>query len=281
MAPRKFDCDFSRRQLLSVAATSFLGGAGFAQARSKPKLGVQVYTVRRDFAKNPLETFKRIAQIGYRYVELADTAGLDAKTMSTALASAGLSCPSMHVTIYDWRWKAQERMAYAKEIGCKYVILAWTLPEDRENYAKAAEELTAFGKIAKSYGLQFAYHHHDFEFQSNAKGEIGIDQYIRLTDKNLVQFEVDTYWAALKDRDPVQLIKSLGKRVNLLHLKDITASKTMTHVGGGILDFKTILNSLKTNEKTYVFVEHDNASDPWESIQAAYRHLTSDHIRLR
>src|SRR3982751_4230631 len=74
---KKLKMKLSRRKFLvsgsvSLAGTMFLPKGMFARDNAaNTKLGIQLYSVRDDMKKAPLETLKQIAAMGYKNVEHA------------------------------------------------------------------------------------------------------------------------------------------------------------------------------------------------------------------
>lgn len=52
--------------------------------------------------------------------------------------------------------------------------------------------------------MKLAYHNHDFEFKKFGN-QTGYDILLQETDKKLVDFELDLYWAVRSGNDPLQL----------------------------------------------------------------------------
>ena len=62
----------TRREVLQLLAASGVGALAGERllAKAPSTLGVQIYTVRDQFAKDPDATIKAIADIGYKEIEL-------------------------------------------------------------------------------------------------------------------------------------------------------------------------------------------------------------------
>ena len=60
-------------------------------------------------------------------------------------------------------------------------------------------------------------------------------------------------------------------RFPLVHLKDMADDGTITDVGKGIVDFKSILGHSALAGMAYCFVEHDNPGNPMLSIETSLR----------
>jgi sugar phosphate isomerase/epimerase len=132
------------------------------------------------------------------------------------------------------------------------------------------DRFNEIGKQARKAGLSFAYHNHDFEFLQ-MDGQIPYDVMLAETDPDLVKLEIDLYWMARAKRDPIAYFQKYPKRFPLVHLKDMADDGTITDVGKGIVDFKSILGHSALAGMAYCFVEHDNPGNPMLSIEASLR----------
>jgi len=132
---------FIKNSALTIAGAAFLSKDIFAAARSGEILGVQLYSVRDDMAKDPLGTLKLVAKAGYKNVEHASYAdrkfyGYSATEFKKVLADLGLSMPSGHTVMNKQHWDESKNdftdlWKYTVEdaaiIGQKYVISPWSL----------------------------------------------------------------------------------------------------------------------------------------------------------
>ncbi|MDV6332236.1 sugar phosphate isomerase/epimerase [Asticcacaulis sp. 201] len=268
--------ELNRRHLL--AALSALGLAG-ASAQAKPvkspfkKIGVQLYTVRDAFAKDPVGTLKRVKALGYDQVETIAFGGFSAADFKARLNDVGLTAPSGHVGLTDWQTRAEAALDDQVAVGARYAVLAWLPTEDRDGWKAWADKMNAWGQLAKARGLTFCYHNHDFEFKKTASGEIPYHLLLENTDPSLVAFELDCYWASFAGHDPVHVLKEHGSRIRQLHLKDKLADGSMAPVGEGTIDFAAVLNTAVKSGVENVYVEHDNPTDPWASIATSIKNL--------
>ncbi len=62
-------------------------------------VGLQLYTVRDEAAKDFAGAMRRVAALGYAGVELAGTGGLSAAAMKDLLAETGLALVGSHVPV--------------------------------------------------------------------------------------------------------------------------------------------------------------------------------------
>jgi sugar phosphate isomerase/epimerase len=102
-----------------------------------------------------------------------------------------------------------------------------------------------------------------------------------------VFFEVDTYWVKtagsellfrsglLFRLDPAEVVRKLGERAPLLHIKDgpCLRDAPMTAVGQGVMDFPAIVAAAEGRTE-WMIVELDScATDMWKAVEESYRYL--------
>jgi sugar phosphate isomerase/epimerase len=243
-------------------------------------IGLQLYTVRDLVAKDMAVTLKKVAEVGYRNVELAGFGNLKtAKAVKQALDSAGVKAVSGHWAINVLEKDVERIMEEAQMFDLKHVVVPY-LPDDRRKDAEVwkatAHKLDEIGSFFHGIGVELCYHNHNFEFQKY-DGKTGLEILFENTTAHLVKFEIDVYWVKNAGEDPVKFIDKLGERVRLLHLKDMLAGpeKKFAPVGAGTLDFKAILASAEKNGVRFGIVEQDNCYDtpPLEAIKTSLESL--------
>jgi sugar phosphate isomerase/epimerase len=75
------------------------------------------------------------------------------------------------------------------------------------------------GAKVKAAGLQLAYHNHNFEFKSYG-ATTGYDEFLRLTDPELLKLELDCGWVTVAGKDRIAYLTKYPDRFRLLHIKD-------------------------------------------------------------
>ncbi len=279
----------TRRDFLTTVGTA-LGAATLGarvlsateSARHLPHIGIQLYTLRSLTEKDLEGTLAKVARIGYKEVEFAGYFGKTPAQVRAMLKKTGLTSPSTHTQLPKSDDEFKQVCADAKVIGHKWVVIAWLAPEERKNaedWARHADHFNKLAAIAKSHGLKFAYHNHDFEFMR--VGDVtGLDVLLSKTDPKLVDFEMDLYWVTKGGADPIALFKRYPHRFPLMHAKDATAAPAlaMTDVGSGIIDFAKIFAQAKTSGMQHVYVERDDAAehgaDPLVSATTSFKYLS-------
>jgi sugar phosphate isomerase/epimerase len=264
----------NRRQFVELTALSSLGAmAPVRGARLRPRLGVQLYTVRSLMEASVPLTLEQVARVGYSEVEFAGYFGVRPSQLRRWLDGLGLAAPSAHVSLLDG--DLETLLDAAAELGHRYLIQA-NLPmlsrRSLDAFRRTASSLNRAGEAARRRGLAVAYHNHDFEFRP-VGGMVPYDILLAETDPSLVWMEMDLYWIAKAGRDPLRYFAAHSGRFRLCHLKDIDRRGRMAEVGRGTLDFRGILAQRRKAGLQHFFVEHDNPRDPIASVRTSYNSL--------
>lgn len=275
-----------RRNFLSTAAATALGGLGLSACRERTsadggsldRVGLQLYTVRSRMERDAAATLRAVAEVGYREVETAGLFALTPAQFRSALDAAGLVSPAGHFGIDAVRQQPAELLAMARTLGQQWVVVPWLDEAERtaDGYQRLADDLNRFGAAARDAGMRVAYHNHEFEFAPLGDGRTGYDVLLEATDPTLVDLELDLFWAVKGGRDPVELLTAHPGRFPLCHVKDmadIAGTQEMVPVGAGEIDFAAIFEHSEHAGLRHYFVEHDNPTDPIASIRTSYEHL--------
>ncbi|SEN46180.1 Sugar phosphate isomerase/epimerase [Sphingomonas gellani] len=261
----------NRRTLLggagAVAALALSGRVIPTAAAARLKaIGLQLYTVRDIFQKDPVGTLEQVARIGYREVEFGgggyDT--MDPAMLRGALDRLGLRAPSVHIGYDALLGQFDRSVAMAKTLGADTVVLPYMTDEHRtpEAWAAALPNFNRFATDLKKAGLGFAYHNHDFEFVGTGANTL-YERFLKETDPALVKVELDLYWAVHAGQDPAALIDRLGRRIYAFHVKDMRADRSMAAVGQGTIDFAALFRQKGAAGVRHFYVENDQAPAPY------------------
>src|ERR1051325_1051274 len=215
---------FAKHLLLGAAGAVCLLKSDAVNAvtgkRKLSKIGVQLYTVRRELEADFEGTLARVASLGYREVEFAGYYKKTPAEVKAILARVGLEAPSAHFQSVVASGGVQEAIGAAKVIGHKYLVYAWLPPEERkslDDYKRLAERLNRAGEECRSAGIQFGYHNHDFEF-APMEGRIPYDLILENTDARLVKMELDLYWITKGGQTPLAYFRKYPGRFPLVHV---------------------------------------------------------------
>ena len=254
-------------------------------------IGLQLYTVRDQCVKDFEGTIKQIAAIGYKEVEIYDFYGKTAAEARKLLDDNDLKAPSGHWMLDVLQTKLDKAIEDAKTIGCEYIVMPiLDKPGARtslDQYKKLVASFNKIGEQCKKADLQFAYHNHNFEFQT-LDGKLVYDYLLAELDPDLVKMEMDCFWVTHAGHDPVAYLEKYPGRFPLLHIKDLKAGNEpateldaekgaalFAEVGSGTIDWKRIFAAAAKGGLKHYFVEQDYcAGDPLESIKMSYDYLS-------
>ena len=256
------------------------------------KIGVQLYTVRREMKQDFEGTLAKVAAIGYHEVEFAGYFDHPPKDVRAALGRHGLAAPSAHADYQSLGEKWPKVLEAASVIGHKYIVNPWIDDDVRkqsDGWKRAAEAFNRAGEASQKAGIQFAYHNYHFEFVP-VDGKLPYDFLLAECDSNLVKMEMDLCWITVGGQDPLTYFARYPGRFPMVHVKDLkkipqrTASDKgaipfdrivpdMTDIGNGVIDWQRIFaQSGKAGIKHY-FVEHDEPKSAFDSIERSYDYL--------
>jgi sugar phosphate isomerase/epimerase len=265
----------SRRKFIQNASLAIMGASLQPSAlwsntnmvASKNLIGVQLYSVRADMLKNPMETLTALSKMGIEYVEHANYInrkfyGWTATEFKKVLGGLGLKMPSGHTvmdaTHYDkskkdftdvWKRTVED----AAVMGQTYVISPSIDDDLRNTYDGLMQQIEIFnksGELCKASGMKFGYHNHDFEFKEKLNGILMYDLILQHTDPNLMVHQLDfgnMYGAGGR---AAEWINKYPGRFQSLHIKDemkaangkgeMNDGYESTILGDGVVDPKSI-----------------------------------------
>ncbi len=247
-------------------------------AKPSAVYGAQLYTVRAALLQDFEGSLCRIAQMGYHEVEFAGLYGRDPNEVRGLLDQLELKATASHADWQELRDKPEKAIRDAKALGADYLVLAWLPPGERQTIAQWRwwiEKLNSVGKLASESDIALLYHAHDFEY-APVDGERPIDLLQTRLDPRFVNFEMDIYWTVKGGGDPISLLRQYPGRFPLAHIKDMRRDSTaMADVGDGRIDFAAIFAAADKRDFRHIFVEHDEAGEPFETLRRSLAHLKS------
>ena len=246
----------------------------------KPRIGIQLWTLRQELEKDPRGTLRKISEIGFAGVETAFFGGdFGLGQAPKLLQEFGLPVCSAHCELpVGDQQEAFVEMAHA--FGCDRMVWhGW--PRDARYQTRAgtkqlAEIYNQSSHFAKGRGLKFGLHNHWWEFEKQPEGHYPYQVLLESLEPD-VFFEVDTYWVKAAGQDPVQIVGQLRSRVPLLHIKDGPGDKEspMVAIGTGVQDVKGIVRASE-GKIEWLIVEFDAcATDIFAALKESHQYLTT------
>jgi len=239
-------------------------------------IAVQLYTVRDLLAQDFAGVVKRIADIGYIGVETFPFPNMTPQAAGRMFRDLGLVVPSAHTPL-PLGDKKNEVLDTAAALSCKCIVCAALGPDHYTTVDEIRRSCDLFNQshaVAAESGLTFAIHNHWWEFEPIEPGRSVFQVMLEHLEPGML-FEVDTYWAQTGGADPVEVVRQLGKRAPLLHIKDGPAVQDapMVAVGEGSLDIPAIVQA-GGDATEWLIVELDwCATDMLEAVKKSYFYL--------
>lgn len=273
----------TRRNFLKTSATFATGSfllPRFADAAkvTKRKVGLQLYTVRKEMIEDATGTLRLLAKLGYKELESARSEkgnyyGLQPKEIKKITQDLGMSMVSGHVHIdNDW----QRSVDAAAEVGQPYLICSSMSSNAQtiENYQRTADEFSKAAEDCKKVNIVFGYHNHETEFEK-VDGQVLYDILLDRTDPDLVKMELDLGWVIATGNDPLKYFNKYPGRFPLWHLKDMDkVKKESTEFGKGMVNIAEMFRNESKSGMKHFFVEQEEyTSTPMESLRYNYDYL--------
>lgn len=243
------------------------------------KIGAQLYTVRNfcqtqeDFS----ETLKKVAEIGYKTVQVSGTCEYDPKWLSDELKKNGLQCVITHIAKDKLLEDAKQVALDHQVFDCDYIGLGgYSFNGLEEELKEFSKSFTPVADAIKQQGKYFMYHNHSREFQK-VNGKIILEHLAEQFPADMMGFTLDTYWVQFAGADPAYWIERLASRVPCIHLKDQTFDQKMAVIGEGNINFDRVFLSAEQAGTKYMLVEQDNCNgeNPFDCLKRSYEFLKS------
>ena len=283
----------TRRSFLA-GATAAMAAAGVpAWAVEKMQLGIQLYTVRDDLAKDFEGTLKQLHEIGLRVVQSnLVMAGRPAPQLRKIYDSFGFTWDSIHASGPALRDTPQATIEQAKAVGIKNITCSSPLyPADpkvmaagpsADDWKRNADVFNKIGAMCKAAGMSFGFHNHSREFKT-IDGVPAFDMLLAYTDPSLVNFEMDIGWVRASGADPAAYLTKFPKRFTALHIKDLTpegipnTNNKMNRaiIGKGMVNWTAVLAAARKSAVTraYLEIEEPYNPSPLGMVKASYEFL--------
>lgn len=221
------------------------------------RMGLELYTVRDQMAKDAARTLAAVAALGYKEVEPDDYSGLDPKAYRALLDKNGLTAPSTHATLnpgpkleqtlegfqiighqYCWvepppspamaslfqrlmKGGAAAQNPMATPAGAMQVLQVVFPKQTPDDVKRTVAMYNQTGAIAKKYGMQILVHNHTPEFERfPGSDQCPYDIILAESDPELVVMQLDIGWAAVAGQDVLGLFQKHPGRFALWHVKD-------------------------------------------------------------
>lgn len=272
--------DFLKTGALAVAAAALLQDkllATSGSARNQRFVGLQLYSVREEMEKDPLETLKQLAAMGYVYVEHANYVnrkfyGYGAKEFKKILDDLGLKMISGHTVFGLDHWDDSKKdftdawkntLEDAAVLEQQYVISPWMdekMRDTADNLNKYLDIFNKCGELCIKSNMKFGYHNHDFEFSQKFNGKKVFDIMLEKMDPKMVVVQLDIGNMYNAGAVALDVVKQFPGRFENIHVKDEIKSKggeseyESTILGEGVIECRKVVDLATKIGGTNVYI---------------------------
>ena len=258
--------------LLALSSFGSAVGQGVGTGKSfKGPIGLQLYSLRNEFAKDVPGTITTVKGFGFQIVELAGTYSLTPAKFREQLDAQGLKAVAGHFPYERFKADPAGIAAEAKALGMQYAGCAWIPHQgafDEKECRDAIATFNSAGEVLAKQGLRFFYHTHGYEFEPYGSGTL-FDLLLNETDPKLVTYEMDILWIHFPGQSPAKILEKFPKRFELLHLKDLkkgvqgnlSGGTDVTNdvvLGTGQIDLQGALRAAQKAGVKYYFIEDES-----------------------
>jgi sugar phosphate isomerase/epimerase len=267
-----------------TAALPFAAAALKAAAKNVP-VGLELYSVRGELAKDLPGTITAVGKMGYEVVEFyapyLNWTTETAKDVRKRLDDLGVKCHSTHNGGPSFTEDGLKKAIELNQIiGSKYLIMS-SAPRATgiDSWKAVAQQLTSISEKLKPLGLATGYHNHQIEWRP-LEGQRPMDVIAAGTPKDVVlQFDVGT--CVEVGADPIAWINAHPGRIKSVHCKDWSKEKGYAVAfGEGDAPWKKIFEAVEKNGGVEYYLVEQEIAGPDGEI-AMVRHCLDNWKQLR
>ncbi|MBX3279016.1 MAG: sugar phosphate isomerase/epimerase [Acidobacteria bacterium] len=269
----------SRRSFLAISAAAPFALA--SQAHKHIPVGIELYSVRDELAKDLMGTVRAVAKMGYEVVEFFSPyyqwTPEYAKEVRKLLDDLNVKCPSTHNGSNVFTPEGLDKAIELNRIlGCKYIVMASAgRVSGLDGWKTVAERLTWASEKLKPLSMRAGFHNHRIEFVA-IDGKRPMDVLAENTPKEMsLQLDVGTCLEA--GVDPVSWIKANPGRINSIHCKEWSSAEGVGYkalLGEGDAKWKDIFAAAESvGGVEFYLIEQEGSR--FSSLETAERCLAT------
>jgi sugar phosphate isomerase/epimerase len=238
---------------------------------------MQIYTLRDEMKLGYDEVLKRIADTGYKSIEMTyDPA--NGKQVGELLKKHGLIATGAHIGVDAIENDLDTVTGFLDDIGAKCLFIPWVADDAIDTEEKTRETAKRFEAAAQKLaplGYEVGFHNHTIEFARKFGDKTIMD--IFFDEAPSLKFQVDVGWAHAAGADVVAVLNKFGSRLKCIHIKDVDEKNTPTEIGSGKTDMKAVIETASKLGVEWGIVEQDFCTNypPFEAIKISYDYVAT------
>ena len=246
------------------------------------KIGLNMFSLRElcGDLDGLQRTFDRVAEAGYRYVQISGIRDIDPEDIAKAFQASGLKACATHLGWDRFLEDLPGVIDLHKLYGTTHTAIG-SLPDDYRSADGVSRFLDEARKVLPditSERMDFSYHNHNHEF-ARFGGKTWIDQLFEQGKALNIKFELDTYWVTAGGADPAEYIERFSEYMSIVHVKDMIVTtdreQRFARVGSGNLNWRRVFDAIRSAPIEFVIVEQDAHydDDPIENVAKSFSFL--------
>ena len=256
----------------------------------KIQIGLQLHSVREDFAENPEMTLQKVAEMGYQGVELVYSAlTREAEYYTQLLNQTGLACYSV---MMDWKelqpGVLEEALEYCKKLPCDCVVIGslhlGPLAEQPDYDQFLLNFVNTAAETIRAAGFKTGFHNHDKDHFNKVSDGRTFFEFLFDNIKEDFMLMIDTGNTMGGGADPIELVKRYSHRTEIAHFKGYSAENNyVTPVWEAEIDGEKLLDTLLYDGDAKVLsIEFGRRGDyiPFERAARSYTWL-ADQLKAK
>lgn len=274
--------NISRRTLLagaaSAAALPLFGAA-------KPLVGLEMYSVRTEMAKDIFTPVKTVARMGYECVEFYGPyigwSIEQVKEMRKLLDDLNVKCLSTHNGANNLLPEnMQKTLEWNRTLGSKYIVMASAgkVEPSAAGWMKVAEVLSKADEIARKEGCAVGFHNHQLEWRP-VEGQKPLEILAKNTPRSVV-LQLDVGTCVETGNDPAAWIKANPGRLKSIHCKEWSKEKGYRVLfGEGDSPWKDIFKAAESvgGVEFYLIEQEGHELPPYEAVEKCLANFRKLH----
>lgn len=235
------------------------------------KVGLNLFSIRNLIKGEEAfrNTLVKVKEMGYSYVQYSG-GSYDPLMIKSVTEDIGVPVCLTHVPLDRILNESDKLMEEHKLFGCSNIglgSLKFDYYVNEKLFKDTIDNLQNIAVKMKRNGFKFFFHHHNSEF-CKIGDKTGFDYiFENAPDVNIT---LDTYWVQNGGADVIDTIKRVNGRIECVHLKDYkvvcntendTYESKYAPIGAGNMNFKKIIETMKSCGVKYYLVEQDDAAE--------------------
>jgi sugar phosphate isomerase/epimerase len=239
------------------------------------KIGLQLWSIREQCARDLPGGLARVAEMGYQGVEFAGYHDHTAAEIRRQLDGVGLVCCGSHTqleTLQDGT--LAETVEFNRVLGNPYLICPFMELQTIAQWRSMAARFALLAERLEPQGAHVGYHNHAHDF-AVLEGQTPWHVFFDGTSPRVLM-QVDSGNAMSGGADPVALIRRYPGRSPTVHVKDYARGDANPLIGEGELDWHAYLSAcVELGGCRWLIVEIENPRlDSMEAAGRCLRNLT-------